>query len=133
MENHIRLFTVEEANALLPELEKILKRFDQKKRISEKMHDELLMEELLCGSSSSAVSKSFLEEEAARLDQALSAIESEIHAIRALGCKVRFLSKGWVDFPAQRGEMVVFFVWKRGEDAVRYYREVEDPLQLLPL
>lgn len=138
MEKHARFFTLDEANAVLPELSAILKRFDQKKHASEKIHDELLMEELL-GEMSKKDGKTLdrlehiIMEEVAKLDRAIEELETEIRAIRALGCKVRNLSKGWIDFPAEKEGRAVFFVWKRGEDSVRYYRPVEDSSRIFPL
>src|SRR5258708_3640990 len=131
MEKHPHLFTIEEANALLPQIENILKRFDQKKHKSEKLHDEILMEELLRERGSTGMQGSdlerlenFLMEEIARLDNTIQEIESEIKAIRSMGCKVRNLSKGLIDFPAEQNGSAIFYVWKRGEDSVRYYRTI---------
>ncbi len=140
MEKHPRVFTLQEANALLPELEVILKKFDQKKRQSEKMHDELLMEELLRQRGPANMStgeleqlENFLTEEIAKLDKTIQDIESEIRAIRSMGCKVRNLSQGLIDFPAEKNGNSIFYVWKRGETSVRYYRHIEDRSSIFPL
>ena len=42
-----RLFSVQEANALLPDLEAFLYRLTQKKEQMQRLHDELFMSELL--------------------------------------------------------------------------------------
>lgn len=140
MEKHPHLFTIDEANALIPQIENILTRFDRKKQVSEKLHDELLMEELLrergsLGAQASDLERleSFLAEEIVKLDNTIQEIESEIQAIRSMGCKVRNLSKGLIDFPAEQNGSAIFYVWKRGESAVHYYRKIEDRASLFPL
>ncbi len=140
MEKHPRLFTLEEANSAIPQLEAILKRFEQKKHASEKLHDELLMEELLrergsLGTQASDLQgiETFLAGEMARLDDAIQDLENEIQALRSLGCKVRNLSRGWIDFPAHQNGTAIFYVWKRGESSVRHYRRVEDRSQIFPI
>ncbi len=119
-----RSFTLEEIHRLLPDLEVRITRFLEKKAAYARMHDQLLMEELLQdiegrqGTPAAAAP----DEEAGKLELAISELEREISEMRRLGCLLQDLEKGWVDFPAQRNSERIYFCWKRGDPSVRFYR-----------
>ncbi len=129
----MRCFTLQEANGLLPQIEAILARIEQKRRHHDKLHDELLMEELLQQASGKKHEHLFPRERAQYLDEAIEGLVGEIEEIRRLGCLVRSLSRGWVDFPAERNGVSVFLVWKRGEKEIRFYRTSEKAAELLAI
>lgn len=130
----MRFFTLEEANQLLPRLEDILARMEKKRRTHEKLHDELLMEDLLRQASGRRDEHLFPEERAQFLDEMIEELSGEIDEIRSLGCFLRKISRGgWVDFPAERNGDAIFYVWKRGEKTIRHYRTAEEASELLPV
>jgi len=120
-----RKFTLEEIHRLLPDLEIRVARFLEKKAIYARMHDHLLMEELLQDIESrqggTAMGASS-DEAASKLEITVSELEREIIEMRRLGCVLQDLEKGWVDFPALHQGQPVYFSWKRGDAVVRYYR-----------
>ena len=122
-----RFFTLEEIHRLLPDLELRIARFLEKKAVYMRMHDHLLMEELLedierrKGLASAAQS----EQEAGKLELAVSDLEREIAEMQRLGCLLHDLEKGWVDFPACRDGARIYFCWKWGEKSVRFFRPAE--------
>lgn len=132
----MRLFTLEEANALIPALEALLEKLDGKKQVCERLHDMLLIDELLKEAESSKGkhnSSGDLEEEAQRLDGSVLEIQNEIEKIRSMGCIPRSLERGWIDFPAQWEGRTVYFCWRRGEKAIQfYYCDTANP-ERLPL
>lgn len=130
--NPRRWFTLEEAQEMLPALEKVLERLDAKVKASEKLHDHLLMEDLLHQATGKNDMDSFQEDQR-RLDDSVEAMAEELQEINSLGCKVSDLSKGLIDFPAKREGDAVFYVWKRGEAQIRFYRSPQDKDTLLPL
>ena len=136
MKTPFKIFTLEEAHALIPQLEILLGELDGKKQLCERLHDMLLMDELLKEAESSkgkAGPSDPLENEARRLDGSVVEIQTEIEKIRSLGCIPRSLERGWIDFPAQRDGRVVFFCWRRGEKAIRFYSADSGNGERLPL
>lgn len=120
-----RKFTLDEIHRLLPDLEVRIARFLEKKAAYTRMHDHLLMEELLQDieqRQGGAVAGSSAEDEAGKLEITVSELEREITEMRRLGCVLQDLEKGWVDFPALHNSQHVFFSWKRGDATVRFYR-----------
>ena len=127
-----RWFNLEEAHQLLPVIESVLKRMDAKVKLSEKLHDHLLMEDLLHAATGNA-NQVLLQEDQKHFEQNAEALVEEIQEINSLGCKIFDFIKGWIDFPAQHEGAAVFYVWKRGEADIRFYRTAQDKTKLLPL
>ena len=119
-----RFFTLEEVHRLLPDLEVRIARFLEKKTAYMRMHDHLLIEELLedIERRKGALERGQSEHEAGKLELAVSDLEREITELQRLGCLLYDLEKGWVDFPASHGGARVYFCWKWGEKTVRFYR-----------
>lgn len=136
-----RLFSVEEANALLPQLETFLLRITQKKEQMHRLHDELFMGELLHEAVQSRPAPAFpekgnghLDSGACEVDARVSDLEADLAQIRSLGCILRHLDAGWVEFPAERQGKMIYLCWKKGEPAIGFYRQMHAPFtERLPL
>lgn len=124
-----RCFSLDEANALLPQLEILLGRLVQKKEAHEKLHDEHFMSELIheaIKQKSGTSSDDSHVESASRLDGGITEILEEIDQIRAFGCILRSVERGWIEFPAERQGEVIYYCWKRGEAVIGYYRSAKN-------
>lgn len=106
-----RVFTVAEADTLLPELRERLARIRQARDAivagTHEVNDRLAAE-------SGGV-------EGSALYEASRALRSEVEALNALGVVLRDPSTGLIDFPAVRDGEEVWLCWRDGEDAVRYW------------
>jgi len=124
-----RFFTIEEANALLPEIEARLHELQVKAEVYRRRHDEVFMEELLADTEKhqAEVPANELEANQISLEKAIVRLEEDIQKIRELGCILRSVERGWVDFPSRRGDETVYFCWKRGEKAIQYYHTAQEP------
>ena len=117
-----RTFTLDQANAVLPELEMIFYRLLSRKEAVARLHDELLLKELVTTRAEENPDEFLkLEEEAKAVDHVAGSLEQEIQRVLSLGCVIRNLESGCVDFPGERNGEPVYFCWKRGEKAVAYY------------
>jgi hypothetical protein len=113
-----KLFTVEEANALLPKLKELL--------------DDV------------AIHRDALRERAPRLEPILQAAKTNgggrvgseygveaynlylaIEHIRRLGVILKDLDMGLLDFPHERDGRVVFLCWHPPEESVAFWHEIE--------
>ncbi len=118
----IRYFTVEEANALLPELEPLVGRvLTLRARAS---HDSRAMGPLL-GDLNSDLGGPL----ATRLAAEFAEIEDLIARIQAYGCVLKSLEAGLLDFLAERDGRDVLLCWRYGEPAIQYYHEVHAGFQ----
>jgi hypothetical protein len=120
-----RTFTLQEANALLPELENRLKHLLNKKETYGRTHDLLFMHELVCAAERS---NGFLEEEddleagIHALEEAIEDLAKDVEAIFAMGCLLRNIEKGHVEFFGAHDGEEVYFSWQLGEPRVGHYR-----------
>lgn len=127
MSEEPRLFTLEEANRLLPQVrEKVLSLRKHRDRLQE-MERMKAVEELAWLREDGTVSPR-AQEEIARLDrqQQEEAVlfEKDLTALREVGAELKDLDEGLVDFFARRGEELVYLCWKDGEDRIRHWHDL---------
>ncbi len=113
-----RLFTVEEANALLPRLRELLDDLaPHRDAIREKAPH---LEPILQAAASNGGGRTGSEYgvEAYRLYLAIARIQE-------LGVLIKDLDMGLLDFPHERDGRVVFLCWHPPEEHVEYWHEIE--------
>lgn len=121
-----RVFSREEADELLPELERRLKLLRTKKEAYSRTHDLLFMHELVCTAERSnglPDEKDDLEAGIHELEEAIEALAKDIEAIFAMGCFLRDIEKGQVEFFGTHDGQEVYFSWRLGEPHVGHYRQ----------
>lgn len=57
--------------------------------------------------------------------QLIEAFQSAFKQLEGLGCLLKDLKAGLVDFYAARNEELVFLCWKLGEDSIQYWHTLE--------
>ena len=122
-----RTFTLQEADALLPELEKRLKTLQSKKEAYSRTHDSLFMHELVCAAERSnglSEEKDDLEDGIRALEEAIEGLAGDVEAIFALGCVLRNIERGHVEFFGVHDGVEVYFSWQVGEPCVGHYRSL---------
>jgi hypothetical protein len=120
-----RIFSREEADALLPELEKRLKLLRAKKEAYSRTHDLLFMHELVCTAERThglLERKDDLEDGIHAFEEAIEDLAKDVEAIFAMGCLLRNIEKGHVEFFGTHEGRQVYFSWQLGEPRVCYYR-----------
>ena len=55
----------------------------------------------------------------------LERMQAALQGVTALGCHVKDLETGLIDFPATREGRTVFLCWRLGENQVRYWHEID--------
>jgi hypothetical protein len=118
-----RLFTVDEANSLLPELRPLVQRIlDRLESLREKSEDVVRAERL--SPASPDLMKSLQRNEAiARLIHEVKCLVDEINAY---GCVCKGIEEGLVDFPCMLGGEIVYLCWRFGEESVGHWHKIED-------
>lgn len=121
----IKKFTLQEADALLPELEKRLKHLQSKKEAYSRTHDALFMHELVCAAERSnglPEEKDDLETGIRALEEAIEGLAGDVEAIFSMGCVLRNIERGHVEFFGVHDGEEVYFSWQIGEPCVGHYR-----------
>ncbi len=117
-----RLFTHEEATALLPALRPRLQHLAAMKRRLDGVQQEFNALRQQARANGHAARAQELEKELHTLVHDLNA---EIAAIHALGVEVKDLAIGLVDFPSERDGRVVYLCWRMDEPAIVAWHELD--------
>ena len=110
-------FTVEEANALLPELRPLVGELLERRARVVRTRDEIaeLLEDPYSNVGSAA---------ATRMAQEFAVIERLVEQIQDYGCYLKDMNSGLVDFLSERDGREVFLCWRYGEPSIGYYHEL---------
>jgi hypothetical protein len=119
------MFTLVEANALLPEIEKLLAQLHNHREFHQRLHDRFFMQELLHQADKKA---SNLDQDAKHVDDTALELEKIVDQIHALGCALRSLEPDIIDFLGNWNEEPVYFCWRRGEKEILFYRSLNSPI-----
>ncbi len=114
----MRIFTLEQANQLIPYLnqtiDQLIKIRDQLAREGVQLHSLL---QRASGNGGNQHSNAY--------DLLLKRFNARLSELEALGCELKDLDQGLVDFPSYRDGKFVYLCWQRGEDRIRYWHTRE--------
>ena len=113
-----RLFTVGEANSLLPRLQELLEDVSRYRDVIRERAPEL--EPIIRAAGTNGGGKAGSEYGVDAYNLYLS-----IERIRELGVVLKDLDTGLLDFPHEREGRVVFLCWHPPEERVEYWHELE--------
>ena len=123
----LRLFTTEQANAMMPYLEAKTRRIRSLKEELDVTMNRLSVLSVIADSGASPKNPDHLahecaETEAKRLDRE---IQNEVENIQSRGCIMKDLGQGLVDFYSLRGDRLVFLCWRAGEADVSFWHSLD--------
>ena len=123
-----RLFTLSEANRVLPLVRSIVR--DAVRRYST-AKSEIRTWEWLRGQQPSAEIEAHLARRDQRIARHLEDLRRLTEELESLGCHLRDFELGVVDFPASclSNGPFVFYCWALGEDRVRHWRDEEEEFE----
>lgn len=122
-----RYFRIEQANALLPKVEKSIRDAIELKRFYQEAEAVLEQEaERIMLSGGAMVNRARLEAERSRRDTCASQLQAAIEEIHSLGCEVKDLDIGLIDFRTFFRGQEVYLCWKLGEGDIEYWHGVTE-------
>jgi hypothetical protein len=122
--SHERLFTIEEARALLPRVRELLESAVAARAAFERVRDELSsLEERRTRETTLALARP-LREKREELGEQYHALQTLIEEIHGVGCLVKGLDPALVDFPSWQDGRVVYLCWRLGEPDIAFWHEV---------
>ncbi len=120
----VRLFTAADADAIVPRLEQILLRLDPTLVRLRELRDLIEDAEAYWGEGLAAAPPKDRDAYAGALQEQSDlerAVQAEVDEIHSLGCELKDLNRGLVDFPARIGDEVAYLCWQRGEAKVAWW------------
>lgn len=122
-----RYFRIEEAEALLPQVSEAMAQVASLKSMLDDASSELQAEASRITMSGGALPRTGAVAQAHGRAQALGArLQEAVDAVQRLGCLVKDLEMGLVDFPSLfRGEEV-YLCWKAGEERIEFWHGIDE-------
>jgi len=115
-QEHDRLFTLSEANHLIPQLNARLGSVRQAKAVLARTKEDIRKASAQAQyGGGSAVGPLYIS--------SLQQISTNLQAIHEMGVLVKDLEMGLCDFPHLRDGRVVFLCWKLGEQEIKWWHE----------
>jgi hypothetical protein len=122
----MKLFTLDEAQALVPVLESLLKRCIDAKQAAEAIHEELqALSRRIFMSGGMYIDIARVARKRTELDAHVERAKDAVEEIDAIGVQVKDLEIGLLDFPCQVEGSVVLLCWKMGESKITHWHTVE--------
>jgi hypothetical protein len=123
----MKTFTLDEAQALLPLLENLLKRAMDGKKAAESIEGRLQeLSRKIFLSGGLFVDVASVRRQRTALESHVQAAKDSVAEIDAIGVQVKDLDTGLLDFPCQLEGDIVLLCWRLGEGRIDYWHTVED-------
>ncbi len=120
-------FTLEEAEALIPQLEPIMRSIIENKRNAAELGEELASLQLESRrSGGKGIDPSALMNKQTEIEFLIQIITEGLEAVEAMGAVPKDLDMGLVDFPAMIDGESVLLCWRYGEKSIDYYHNLTD-------
>lgn len=126
--NHLRIFSVAEANEVIVELRRTLPAMRTALKQMEVMEDRLAVLELICNRAVSADNPDLREFIATKIryHRKVAEFEGMWQGVEDQGLLLQDLDKGMVHFPSKRGQQSIFLCWREGEEAVTHWHDSQE-------
>lgn len=121
--NFQRLFTVNEANELLPTLRPLVEQILENIRRLKSTSETVIRKGQVDPEAPDLMEKLHEDSEIAKL---IGQVKGWIDEINAYGCMCKGVEQGLVDFPCMFGAEVVYLCWQIGEPNVGFWHRIED-------
>ena len=118
-----RLFTVDEANELLPTLRPLMKRIFDRLDFLRKQSESVIRDRRLSPNSPDLMARLQENDAIVRL---IHEVKGLVEEINSYGCVCKGVEQGLVDFPCVMGGEIVFLCWHYGEESVAHWHRIED-------
>lgn len=117
-----KYFTLEEANRALPQVRQLIVQIMQAREAIIKAQPEIwpVLEKAI-GNGGSKKAGALLHE--------FQRVEAGVKELHAIGCQLKDMSLGLIDFPARRDGRDVLLCWKYDEPEVMYWHDLQSGYQ----
>jgi hypothetical protein len=122
----MKIFTLEEAQSLLPVLESLLTRAIESKVAAEAIDAELnALSRRIHLSGGMSVNIVQVAARRAEIEQHVERAKESIAEIDEIGVQVKDIETGLLDFPCRIDDDVILLCWKRGETSIDHWHTME--------
>jgi len=120
-------FTLAEAQSLIPRVDRLLRDAIARKATYEEAEREIhSFQERVMMMGGVAVDRDRALDSRSRRESAASELRTAIEEVQEVGCLIKDLDIGLIDFPTTYHGNEVYLCWKLGESAIEYWHGVEE-------
>ena len=120
-------FTLAEAQALIPRVDRLLRDAIERKTAYEAVEREIhTFQERVMMMGGTAVDRDRALDSRSRRDRAAADLRSAIEEVQEVGCVIKDLDIGLIDFPTTYRGTEVYLCWKLGESGIEYWHGVDE-------
>jgi len=126
----MKIFTLDEAQSMLPVVESLLKRAIESKQAAEEIDAELsaVAHRIhLAGGMTINIGK--IAARRSEMEQCIQRARETVAEIDEIGVQLKDLDTGLLDFPCRMEDEVVLLCWKSGEAAIEHWHTMESGFQ----
>ena len=121
--NQLKMFTVEEANKLLPKLTELIHEAQKSRDQILRLEVEVDALELVADKDENGFSRS-LNPKIDEYNRTVGGFYSLLDKIQGMGCFLKDVNLGLVDFYSLQEGRVVYLCWKAGEPEIGFWHEI---------
>ncbi len=121
-----KLFTVDEANRLLPTLEPLVRRLAELRQMLRDRQQILEEFRAAVGQSGGGMPGGRFAEARIEAERLTEELAEGIRHVEEWGCVVKDLDQGLVDFFSRRAGETVFLCWRLGETSIQYWHGLKE-------
>ena len=122
----MKTFTLEEAQALLPVLEGLLKRALEDRQSAESLEQRLAdLARRIFISGGMRVDVAGVASMRGEMEMHLNRLRENVAEMDAIGVQVKDIESGLLDFPCRVDDQVVLLCWRLGESTIEHWHTVE--------
>ena len=120
----MQLFTIQEAQALLPTVEGLLRDLVEGRQELAEKQAELEEAEAHTSSNGHSVEEKLFGRRK-EIEELVASLNARLSQLHDLGCAVKDLQTGLVDFPSMRDGAVVNLCWRLGEPTIAFWHSLD--------
>jgi hypothetical protein len=118
-----KLFTLDEALALLPTVRQIVSEIRDRKR--EVDAASAVLERLLAATGGNGNVADDLARARQAMETAATRLQAVMQELDETGAELKGIEEGLIDFPSQREGRVVYLCWRFGEETISFWHELD--------
>jgi len=119
-----RRFALDEAEALLPYLTGMLSKMQDLKLEHDRIQRRIAKLELKTRSNGHEIAPD-IREARESLQSAARELNALVEQVHSLGCEIKGIDEGLIDFRTEMAGREVYLCWKLGEERIEWWHELE--------
>ena len=120
-----KIFSVEEANAFLPRVKESVKALRRLRETIESKKIEMDLLEIVGVPKQGFSIDANMSKELEELNNLAVEFNKRLETLEDMGCQLKDLDQGLVDFFSVREGRLVYICWKEGEDLIQYWHTLD--------